>query len=98
MNQTVSPELPGTKPATKDGWTHGSSCICSRGWPCWTSKGGEALGPEKAQCPSVGEYQDREAGVGGVVSRGRRKTRERDNIGNVNKEYLIINTCFPHQK
>jgi hypothetical protein len=33
-----------------------------------------------------------------VVSRGRRKTRERDNIGNVNKEYLIINTCFPHQK
>jgi hypothetical protein len=32
--------------------------------------GGEALGPEKAQCPSVGECQDREAGVGGLVSRG----------------------------
>ena len=26
---------------------------------------GEALGPVKAQCPTVGECQDREAGVGG---------------------------------
>jgi hypothetical protein len=33
--------------------------------------GGEALGPEKAQCPSVGECQDREAGAGGLVSRGK---------------------------
>ena len=33
--------------------------------------GGEALGPVKAGCPSVGECQDREAGVGGLVSRGR---------------------------
>jgi hypothetical protein len=33
--------------------------------------GGEALGPVKAQCPSVGECQDREAGVSGLVSRGR---------------------------
>ena len=32
---------------------------------------GEALGLVKAECPSVGEYQDREAGVGGLVSRGR---------------------------
>ena len=32
--------------------------------------GGEALGPVKAQCPSVGEYQDREVGVGEFVSRG----------------------------
>jgi hypothetical protein len=31
----------------------------------------EALGLVKAQCPSVGECQDREAGVGGLVSRGR---------------------------
>ena len=30
--------------------------------------GGEALGPEK-----VGEFQEREAGVGGLVSRGRRE-------------------------
>ena len=33
--------------------------------------GGETLGPVKAPCPSVGEYQDREGGVGGLVSRGR---------------------------
>ena len=32
--------------------------------------GGEALGPVKAQCPSVGECQGREAGVGELVSRG----------------------------
>jgi hypothetical protein len=31
----------------------------------------EALGPEKARCPSVGECQDREAGGSGLVSRGR---------------------------
>ena len=35
--------------------------------------GGEALGPVKALCPSVGEFQDRETGVGGLVSRGRGK-------------------------
>jgi hypothetical protein len=33
--------------------------------------GGEALGPEKIRCPSVWECQDREAGVGGLMSRGR---------------------------
>jgi hypothetical protein len=32
---------------------------------------GEALGPVKTQFPSVGECQDKEAGVGGLVSRGR---------------------------
>jgi hypothetical protein len=32
---------------------------------------GEALGLVKALCPSVGECQDKEAGVGGLVSRGR---------------------------
>jgi hypothetical protein len=31
---------------------------------------GEALGPEKALCPSVVEYQNREVGVSGLVSRG----------------------------
>jgi hypothetical protein len=30
----------------------------------------EALGPVKTQCPNVGECQDRELGVGGLVSRG----------------------------
>jgi hypothetical protein len=52
--------------------------------------GGEALGPVKAPCPSIGECQDQEAGVGGLVSRGRRdgmregvsrgETRKGDNI------------------
>jgi hypothetical protein len=32
--------------------------------------GGEALGPVKTQCSSVGECQDREAGMGGLVSGG----------------------------
>ena len=32
--------------------------------------GGEALGPVKARCPSVGESQEREAGVGGLVAAG----------------------------
>jgi hypothetical protein len=31
---------------------------------------GEALGPVKALCPSVREYQGQEVGVGGMVSRG----------------------------
>ena len=59
------------QPKSTHGGTHSSSCICSRGWPCGTSMGGEYLGPVKARCPSVGECQDRESGVGGVVSRGR---------------------------
>jgi hypothetical protein len=33
--------------------------------------GGEVLGPVKVQCPSVGECQDREAALGGLVSMGR---------------------------
>ena len=66
-NQAPTPELPRTKLPTKGcTWsdpTHGSSCICSRGWPCKASMGGEALGPVKAQCPSVGECQGGERGV-----------------------------------
>ena len=31
--------------------------------------GGEALGPVKGLCPSIGEGQDQEAGVGGFGSR-----------------------------
>jgi hypothetical protein len=33
--------------------------------------GREILGPVKAQCPSAGECQGQEAGVGRLVSRGR---------------------------
>ena len=35
--------------------------------------GGKALGPVKALSPSVGECHGQEAGVGGLVSRGRRE-------------------------
>jgi hypothetical protein len=28
---------------------HGSSCICSRGWPCQTSMGGDVLDPIEAE-------------------------------------------------
>jgi hypothetical protein len=55
------------------GWTQGSSCICSRRWHCWTSMGGEALGPVKVQYPSRGECHGQEAGVGGLVNRGEGK-------------------------
>ena len=41
------------------------------GWPCLSSMGGEALGAMKALCPSVGECQGQEAGVGRLVSRGK---------------------------
>ena len=50
--------------------------------------GGEALGPVKVLCPSIGECQGQEAGVGKLVRRGRGKgmedfggeTRKGDNI------------------
>jgi hypothetical protein len=32
--------------------------------------GGEALGPVKVLCPSIGECQGQEAGVGGLGNRG----------------------------
>jgi hypothetical protein len=78
MSQPEPPELPETnyQPMSAHGETHGSSCICSRGWPCQSSVRGEALGPVKALCPSVRECQGQEAGVGGLVSRGRGRERE----------------------
>lgn len=53
------------------GGTHVSSCICSRGCPSQPSVGEKALGLVKVLCPSIGKCQDREAGVGGLVSTGR---------------------------
>jgi hypothetical protein len=35
------------QPKSTHGGTHGSSCICSRGWPCGASMGEEALDPVK---------------------------------------------------
>jgi len=37
---------------TTQGQTHGSSCICSKGWLFWASMGGEALDTAKAGTPS----------------------------------------------
>ena len=51
------------------GGTHGFSCIYSRGWPNRSSIGGEALGSVKVLCPSIGEYQGQEVGMGVLVSR-----------------------------
>jgi hypothetical protein len=59
--------------------------------------GGEALGPMKALCPSVGECQGQEAGVGGLVSRGlgeeigsfRRGNQERGHLKCKERKYLI---------
>ena len=75
MSHPLLPELQGQnhQPKITHGVTHGSRLIGSRGWPCWTSKGGEGLVPEKARCPSVEECQDREMGVGGLLSRGGRE-------------------------
>ena len=76
------------QPKSTHGGTNGSSHMGSRGWPGRTSVGGEALGFVKAHCPRVGEYQVREAGVGGLVIMGRwdgiegfqRENEERVNI------------------
>jgi hypothetical protein len=59
------------QPKNTHGGTHGSSCICSRGWPSRTLMGREALCPMKAVWPSVGECQGQKARVGELVSRGR---------------------------
>jgi hypothetical protein len=67
INLLDTPELLESKPPTKEyTWlcTYGSSCICSRGRPCWISLGGATLVSGKPQCLSVGEYQGREAGMG----------------------------------
>ena len=53
------------QPKITHGGTHGCSLICSRGWPCWTSIAEKAIGPGKAWCPSVPEYQVGETGVRG---------------------------------
>jgi hypothetical protein len=46
------------------GGTHGSGHICEREWTCWTSVGGEALGPEGVQYHSEGKCQEGKTGMG----------------------------------
>ena len=49
--------------------------------------GGEALGLAKIICPSTGECQGKEAGVGGLGSRAGEGIGDFwDSIGNVNEE------------
>jgi hypothetical protein len=52
------------RPKSTYGGTHVFGRICGRGWPCWTSVEGVALGPEDLQCSSVKECQGWKAGVG----------------------------------
>jgi hypothetical protein len=47
----------------------------SRGWLIESSMGGEALGPVKVLCSSIGECQGQEAGVGGLGNRERGEER-----------------------
>jgi len=78
------------QPKSTHGGTHGSSCICSRGWHCLASTRGEALSPVEAHFPSVGECQAVDVGVGGwegstLLEAGRGgmregETRKEDNI------------------
>jgi hypothetical protein len=68
------------QPRSTHGGTHGSSCICNRGWSCWASMGEEALGAVKAQCPSVKECKGEEA-LGGEEAHSHRSRRRGDGIG-----------------
>jgi hypothetical protein len=63
-------------------YIYGTLCICEHiqiyiyEHYCQIPVGGEALGPVKARCPSVGECQDREVGNEWVDEQG-----EGDGIG-----------------
>jgi hypothetical protein len=58
-----------TKPPTIENTWWDSRCICSRGWPSRSSMSGEALGPVKVLCQSIGECLGQEAGVCGLGNR-----------------------------
>jgi hypothetical protein len=47
---------------------------------------GEALGPVKFLCPSIVECQGQEVGVGGLVSRGRKKGKRIEGFQRGNQE------------
>jgi hypothetical protein len=44
------------------------TCICIRGWPSWSSMGGEFLGPVKVLYPSIGDCQGQYRGLPGPGS------------------------------
>jgi hypothetical protein len=50
------------------------------------SMGGKTLDPMKAQCPSVGEWEGREVGIGGWVGENPHRSSGRGNgIGDIQK-------------
>jgi hypothetical protein len=65
------------QPRSTHGGTHGSSHICSRGRPCWTSMGKKALDSLKDRCLSVEECKGGEVGVGGWVGPHTHRSRKR---------------------
>jgi hypothetical protein len=73
MNQAVPPELPGTKSPTKHYTWRGPWLQLHMEQRITLLDINRRRGPwsEQAPCPSLGECQDREAGVGGLVSSGR---------------------------
>jgi hypothetical protein len=74
--QQVRPSgAPGAGPPTKE-YTWRDLWLRPHMWPCWTSVGGAALGPENVQCHSVGECQGRKWGVGGWVGEHPHRGRE----------------------
>jgi hypothetical protein len=56
------------QPRSTHGGIHGFSCICSRGWPCWASIGGEVhVGDNKGGESELGggrEHPHRNRGMG----------------------------------
>jgi hypothetical protein len=71
MNQPVTPELPGTKPSTKE-YTWRDSRLhlhMEQRTALWDIDERRGPWPEKAGYPSVGESQDREVRVGGLMSK-----------------------------
>jgi hypothetical protein len=87
------------QPRSTHGGTHGSSCICNRGWPCWASMRGEALEGSMPQCRGMPVWGGGSGWEGGgstlIEARGERigyrilgcgvGTGKGDNISNVNK-------------
>jgi hypothetical protein len=65
------------KPRSTHGVPHGSSYLCSTGWPCRVSVWEEALSPVKAWYPNIGELEDGEVGVCVCVGTPSEKQGER---------------------
>jgi hypothetical protein len=64
------------QPKSVHGGAYGFSTICSRGWPCLTSIGGEILGSVKV-LPQCRGMPGGEVGVGGWDGEHSHRSRER---------------------